>query len=129
MKDIKAKIIGSEKIKLKYLEENLYQLSKKVYLYFENEIINKDKFEKLLLKFENELSKKLSKFKTLIIIGETTEEYLSSDLLFFNNIDTFVVFCLVNKSNEKIYINNKWIFTLGLNYKKYTTIIKHILEQ
>ena len=40
-----------------------------------------------------------------------------------------VVFYLINEEVNKIYMNDSWVFTLGLNYKKYIRKINEIMTQ
>ena len=47
------------------------------------------------------------------------EKFKKVDLLYFNNVNTFVVFYLINEEANEVYMNNSWISALGLNYKKY----------
>ena len=69
-----------------------------------------------------------SEWKTLIVVGKTKDSYKKDELLYFNNISTFVVFYLVDEDLNKRYMNDSWIFTIGLNYKKYVRKINKILE-
>ena len=39
------------------------------------------------------------------------------DFLYFNNVNAFVVFYLINEETNEIYMNDSWISALGLNYK------------
>ena len=70
-----------------------------------------------------------SEFKTLIIVGKTKEEYKKEELLYFNNVNMIVVFYLINEEVNKIYMNDSWVFTLGLNYKKCIRKINEIMTQ
>ena len=51
------------------------------------------------------------------------------DLLYFNNVNTFVVFYLINEETNEVYMNDSWISALGLNYKKYVRKINEILNK
>ena len=57
------------------------------------------------------------------------EEYKKEELLYFNNVNMIVVFYLINEEVNKIYMNDSWVFTLGLNYKKYIRKINEIMTQ
>lgn len=48
--------------------------------------------------------------KTLIIVGHTDEQFNKKDLLFFNGIDTFMVYYLINDNNNEIYYNDQRMF-------------------
>ena len=62
-------------------------------------------------------------------VGKTKEEYKKEELLYFNNVNMIVVFYLINEEVNKIYMNDSWVFTLGLNYKKYIRKINEIMTQ
>ena len=53
------------------------------------------------------------------MVGKTKEKFKKVDLLYFNNVNTFVVFYLINEETNEVYMNDSWISALGLNYKKY----------
>lgn len=109
---------------------NCYCLAKKRYLIFWDEFIEKDAIIKVLKSLEeNTNNSNFSEFKTLIIVGKTKEEYKKEELLYFNNVNMIVVFYLINEEVNKIYMNDSWVFTLGLNYKKYIRKINEIMTQ
>ena len=52
---------------------------------------------------------------------------LISFLLFsIFELNTFVVFYLINEEANEVYMNDSWISALGLNYKKYVRKIDEI---
>ena len=109
---------------------NCYCLAKKGYLIFWDEFIEKDAIIKVLKSLEEKTNNSnFSEFKTLIIVGKTKEEYKKEELLYFNNVNMIVVFYLINEEVNKIYMNDSWVFTLGLNYKKYIRKINEIMTQ
>ena len=109
---------------------NCYCLAKKRYLIFWDEFIEKDAIIKVLKSLEEKTNNSnFSEFKTLIIVGKTKEEYKKEELLYFNNVNMIVVFHLINEEVNKIYMNDSWVFTLGLNYKKYIRKINEIMTQ
>ena len=109
---------------------NCYCLAKKRYLIFWDEFIEKDAIIKVLKSLEEKTNNSnFSEFKTLIIVGKTKEEYKKEELLYFNNVNMIVVFYLINEEVDKIYMNDSWVFTLGLNYKKYIRKINEIMTQ
>ena len=63
----------------------------------------------------------------MIVIGKTKEEFDKTDLFYFNNENTFVVFYLMDELNNKIYKNDSWIYVLGCNYGKYVRSINKIV--
>lgn len=88
------------------------------------------KRKNLLNAYEKKTSNsKFTKYKTLIVIGETTDIFKKEDLFYFNNINTFVVFYLINEELNKVYMNCSWIFPLGLNYNKYVKKINEIINE
>ena len=62
------------------------------------------------------------------MLGKTKEKFKKVDLLYFNNVNTFVVFYLINEETNEVYMNDSWISSLGLNYKKYVRKMKIILK-
>ena len=62
------------------------------------------------------------------MLGKTKEKFKKVDLLYFNNVNTFVVFYLINEETNEVYMNDSWISSLVLNYKKYVRKMKIILK-
>lgn len=109
---------------------NCYLLGKKRYLVFWDELIQKDSIEKVLNYLEEKTKNtNFTEYKTLIVVGKTREKFKKSDLLYFNNVNTFVVFYLINEETNEVYMNDSWISSLGLNYKKYVRKINEILNK
>lgn len=63
------------------------------------------------------------------MVGKTKEKFKKVDLLYFNNVNTFVVFYLINEETNEIYMDDSWISAIGLNYKKYVRKIGGILNK
>lgn len=109
---------------------NCYLLDKRRYLIFWNELIQKASINEVLNYLE-EITKNtnFTKYKTLIVVGKTKEKFKKSDLLYFNNVNTLVVFYLIDEENNDIYVNDSWISFLGLNFKKYIRKTNEILNK
>lgn len=111
-------------------ELNCYLLDKKKYLIFWNELIKKDSIKEVLSYLEEKTkNSNFTEYKTIIVIGKTKEKFKKVELLYFNNINTFVVFYLINEETNEVYMNDSWIFPIGLNYKKYVRKINEILKK
>lgn len=111
-------------------ELNCYLLDKKRYLVFWDVLIKKDSLEEVLNYLQEETKKaNFTEYKTLIVVGKTKEIFNKVDLLYFNNVNTFVVFYLFNEETDEVYMNDSWISALGLNYKKYVRKINDILNK
>ena len=111
-------------------ELNCYVLDKKRYLVFWDELIKKDSINEVLNYLEEKTKNtNFTKYKTLIVVGKTKELFKKVDLLYFNNVNTFVVFYLINEETNEVYMNDSWISALGLNYKKYVRKINEILNK
>ena len=109
---------------------NCYLLGKKRYLVFWDELIQKDSIEEVLNYLEEKTKNaNFTEYKTLIVVGKTKEKFKKVDLLYFNNVNTFVVFYLINEETNEVYMNDSWISSLGLNYKKYVRKINEILNK
>lgn len=107
---------------------NCYLLDNKRYLVFWDETITKQSITKILESLDNNTKgSDFSQWKTLIVVGKTSESFKKEELFYFDNVSTFVVFYLVNEHTKEAYKNESWIFTLGLNYKKYIKKIDRIL--
>lgn len=109
-------------------ELNCYMLAKKRYLAFWNSTIEKENIHDILKTIEkNTKNKAFNKWKTIIVFGYTNDCFKKSELFYFNNTDTLIVFYLVNKKDKKIFMNDSWIFILGLNYRKYIKKINKLV--
>lgn len=111
-------------------ELNCYLLDKRRYLIFWNELIKKDSIEKMLNYLEEKTKNpNFTESKTLIVVGKTKEKFKKVDLVYFNSVNTLVVFYLINEETNEIYIDDSWISFIGLNYKKYVRKINEILNK
>ena len=99
---------------------------KRRYVIFYDKKIDKNNIESLLDVFDN-LKNSFEKRKTLIIFGYTDEQFNEKDLLFFNGIDTFVVYYLINDNNE-IYFNDQRVFWFSVDWKKIIKRSNEILK-
>lgn len=50
------------------------------------------------------------------------------DLVYFNGVDTFVSFYLINQKNNHIYFNDKRMFMLSVDWKKIIRKFNDILD-
>lgn len=111
-------------------ELNCYLLDKRRYLIFWNELIKKDSIEKMLNYLEEKTKNpNFTESKTLIVAGKTKEKFKKVDLVYFNSVNTLVVFYLINEETNEIYMDDSWISFIGLNYKKYVRKINEILNK
>lgn len=106
-----------------------YEVIKRRYVLFYDEIINKANMESLL-DFFNAITKNnnFSGKKTLIVVGRTEEQFDKKDLLFFNGVDTFVVYYLINEEKNEIYFNNQRNFLFSIGWKKIIEEFNKILN-
>lgn len=118
MKEIKKDIINElSLVKSEDFDMPIYQLSKKRYLLFCDEEINKNDVNKFLERIDTDYNS-LGKYKLIIVVGKTSDSFTKTELLYFNGVDTFVVFYLLDFANKKVYMNDKAILIFGLNSKK-----------
>lgn len=111
-------------------ELNCYLLDKRRYLIFWNELIKKDSIEKMLNYLEEKTKNpNFTESKTLIVVGKTKEKFKKVDLVYFNSVNTLVVFYLIDEETNEIYMDDSWISFIGLNYKKYVRKINEILNK
>ena len=112
------------------LELNCYLLDKRRYLIFWNKLIKKDSIEDMLNYLEEKTKNpNFTESKTLIVIGKTKEKFKKVDLVYFNSVNTLVVFYLINEETNEIYMDDSWISFIGLNYKKYVRRINEIVNK
>lgn len=103
-----------------------YKLAKKRYLLFNDKPIVKSKINEYLEFISNEFNTN-GKYKTIIVVAETKDTFTKKELVYFDNVDTLVVFFLVNPDADAIYMDDSWTFMLGLNYRKYIRNINKII--
>ena len=108
---------------------NCYCLDKRRYLVFWDEDIRKNSIEEVLNKIGRKTAHpSFTEWKTIIVVGKTTDEFKKKDLFFFNNVNTFVVFYLIDEEKNKIYMNDSWIYVMGYNFKKHVRKINKIIQ-
>ncbi|NLK12311.1 MAG: hypothetical protein GX312_01795 [Candidatus Phytoplasma sp.] len=128
MEKIKKDIVSKLSLIIsKDFDTSIYQISKKRYLLFWEEDIDKNNVNKCLEKIDS-IYNSFGKYKLIIVVGKTSESFTKTELFYFNNIDTFVVFYLLDFSNKKVYMNDRSIFVLGLNYKKTIKKLNKIIK-
>lgn len=126
---IKERLIKEYPLKNKIdCDFECYEVLKRRYVIFLDEIIKEDNIVPLLNRLEESTKSNFSKVKTLIVVGYTDETFKKEDLFYFNNVDAFAVFYLKNENDNKIYFNDQTIFTLGLGWKKIIRKFNEILK-
>lgn len=106
-----------------------YWIVPRRYVIFFEEKINSDNIESLLDIFNNATKNNFSQVKTLIIVGHTDEQFRKEDLLFFNGVDTFVVYYLKNYNTNEIYFNDQMVLLLSSGWRKIIKKFNKILQQ
>ena len=105
-----------------------YEVAKRRYVIFLEEKVNRNNIESFLDGFNNVIKNKSSEKKTLIIVAHTDEQFKGKELLFFNGIDTFVVYYLINENNKEIYFNDQRVFWFSIDWKKIIKRFNEILK-
>ena len=109
-------------------ELHCYKLAKRRYIIFWKSLVKSTTIEEILKEIEEKTeNEKFISFKTLIIVWETDENFKKEDLVYFNGVNTFAVFYLINKKEKAVYKNDSWIYVIGCNYKKYIRKINEIV--
>lgn len=105
-----------------------FEIDKRKYLIFWHEIIKKENIIKIL-KYLEEKSNNLNftSIRTLIVIGNTKEKFKKNELVYFNSINMYVIFYLINDETNDIYMDISWNFPLKYSYKKYVKKINKII--
>ncbi len=129
IKKIKSALIEkmplSSKVTSRY---ETYAIGNKKYLIFWDGVISKEKVSSILQDLTiATTNKKLSTWKTLIVVGETEEEFKRDELLYFDGVNTIVVFYLINTKSQKVFCNKSWIFPLGMNFRRHIKKMDTIL--
>ena len=126
---IKDKLISqyplTKKIKCSF---ECFEVIKRRYVVFFDKKINKGNIETLLDEFYKVTNNFTSKVKTLIIVGYTDEQFNKKDLLFFNGVDTFIVYYLINEDKNEIYYNDQRVFWFSSDWKKIIKKFNEILK-
>lgn len=125
---IKDKLINGYPLtkKIEYPFE-CFEVIKRRYVIFFDEKINKDNIESLLDEFSKALNNNFSKVRTLIVVGHTDVQFNEEDLLYFNGVDTFIVYYLKNDNSNEIYFNNHRVVFLTVDWKKIINKFNQIL--
>ena len=105
-----------------------FEVIKRRYVIFYDEKINRGNIESLLDIFNENTKNNFTEKKTLIIVGHTDEQFDKKDLLFFNGVDTFVVYYLINDNNSEIYFNDQRVFWFSVDWKKIIKKFNEILK-
>lgn len=105
-----------------------FEVMKRRYVIFCNEKINKENIKSLLDVFNDNSKNSFTERKTLIIVGHTSEKFNKKELLFFNGVDTFVVYYLINDNNNEIYFNDQRVFWFSADWKKIIKRFNEILK-
>ena len=125
---IKDKLINGYPLtkKIEYPFE-CFEVIKRRYVIFFDEKINKDNIESLLDEFCKALNDNFSNVRTLIVVGHTDVQFNEEDLLYFNGVDTFIVYYLKNDNSNEIYFNNHRVVFLTVDWKKIINKFNQIL--
>ena len=131
MQDIQKIVISHLNLN-HYISHKLryFTLSKKVYITFYDDKINKSDIKSILEIIAQDCKNNdFNNWKSIIVVAETTEkDFNKKELLYFDGINTFANLFLINNNEHKIFSNDSFIFTLGLNYKKYVKELNQILK-
>ena len=117
---IKEKLIKEYPLtrKIEYPFECFETIKRRYVVFYDEKKINKDNMVSLLDVFNNNARKNFTEKKTLIIVGNTDEQFNKKDLLFFNGVDTFVVYYLINDTNNEIYFNDQINCFFSIGWRK-----------
>ena len=108
--------------------KDCFLIDKQRYVLFYDEMISRENIPQILSIVQKQKDAYLqNSWATIIIIGKTQESFKSEELFFFDNVNTFAVFYLIDKEKQTVYKNDNWIFALGLNYGKFIRKINTII--
>lgn len=126
---IKEKLIKeyplTEKIESDY---ECYRIKSRKYVVFLDRIISNKDTEELLDKLVTSIKTNVSTLSTLIVVGNTNEAFKKEDLVFFNGVETFVIYYLINDKDNIIYFNDQGTYWFGANWRKIIKRFNDILK-
>ncbi len=110
-----------------YEKFSIYPFNNKKYIIFMYEEINRDNIRIILEIISMYYKHYLNNWKSIVVVGKTSQSFLKKDLSYFDGVNTFVSFYLINEKTRESYFNSNWIFALGMNYKNVIKKINKIL--
>jgi len=110
-------------------EIECYEAQKRRYVIFLDKKVCKENIEKQLYELEAMTKNGFHPKKSLIIVGYTDDEFTKEDLLYFNGIDTFAVYYLMNVNTDEIYFHNQRVFWFSVDWKKIIDRFNEILKE
>ena len=105
-----------------------FEVIKRRYVIFYDEKINRENIKLLLDVFNDNSKNSFTEKKALIIVAHTDEKFDKEDLSFFNGVDTFVVYYLINDNTDEIYFNDERVFFFRVDWKKIIKKFNEILQ-
>lgn len=107
-----------------------YCIDSKRYLVFWDKIVEKNDIENVLNITQEKVNNSTNTdWKTIIVVGYTEDTFKKKELVFFDSVNTIVVFYLINKETKKIHMDASWISFIGYDYKKVVLKIDKIVRQ
>ena len=109
---------------------DLYVLAKRRYLLFYPDEVTKANTPQVLENITKMFSpEKKKEWKTVIVVANTPDSFKNDGLLWFDSVNTGVVFYLINPFQRCAYWDKSWIISsIGLGYKKFLKQIRAIIE-
>ena len=135
---IRKKIINEYPLP-EQIEEDLifYQIDKHRYLLFWDDMIKENHIDNILETILKKTSNsRFHRLRTFIIVGKTADTFKKEDLVhcYMDQTGTskdttvFVNFYLINEEEKQIFMEDSWIFPIGLGYKKIVRKIDGIVR-
>ena len=110
------------------LEKPCYSLAQKKYLLFWDSLITKTNMEEILKWIDShQFNDDEKEWKTIVVMAKTAEGFSEKDLMFFNGVNTIVIFYLINDETGESYVYTRWIPFIGMNPKKQIKAIQACL--
>lgn len=128
--NIKEKIINEYPLTKKIeCEFECYEATAHRFVIFYDKPINSANMEFMLYEFGESIKGKYSQAVAVIIVAYTDEEFKKEDIFYFNGIDTYSLYCLLNTNNNKVYFNNLKVFAFDAEEKEFIKRFDQILGQ
>jgi hypothetical protein len=108
----------------------LFRVLKKRFVLFQETQVDKQNIKAVLDETKSTIDRlNIPGWRTVVVVAPTQDSFESDELFYFDNVNTFVVFYLIDEQKKRVYMNDSWIFALGMNYKKVVRKINEIVKE
>lgn len=109
-------------------EYECYKVAPRKYVIFLDDTISHNDIKLLLDKLATSTKTNPLVVNLFIVVGDTNETFKPEELSFFNGVDTFVVYYLINSGNGEIYFNDQRMYLFSAGWRKIIKRFNDILK-